>query len=80
MLEANRRVSKDQSIRLREIMTGGLTPAFQSIYPVGERMPFTVEGVVRGPAGRAFEYPDVLFRTAQETGMILALDEAAWSC
>jgi EAL domain-containing protein (putative c-di-GMP-specific phosphodiesterase class I) len=77
MLEANRRVSKDQSIRLREIMTGGLTPAFQSIYPMGERMPFTVEGVVRGPAGSAFEYPDVLFRTAQETGMILALNEAA---
>jgi EAL domain-containing protein (putative c-di-GMP-specific phosphodiesterase class I) len=78
MLEANRRVSKNQSIRLREIMTGGLTPAFQSIYPVGERMPFAVEGVVRGPAGSAFEYPDVLFQAAQDTGMVLALDEAAY--
>jgi EAL domain-containing protein (putative c-di-GMP-specific phosphodiesterase class I) len=78
MLGANRRVSKDQSIRLREIMTGGLTPAFQSIYPVGERMPFAVEGVVRGPAGSAFEYPDMLFQAAQDTGMILALDEAAY--
>jgi hypothetical protein len=35
MLEANRRLSKDQSISLQEIMTGGLTPAFQSIHPWG---------------------------------------------
>jgi EAL domain-containing protein (putative c-di-GMP-specific phosphodiesterase class I) len=87
MLDANRRFSNsalldstsiDQSIRLREIMTNGLTPAFQPVYTVGERMPFGVEGVIRGPAGSALEGPDMLFQVAQDTGMILALDEAAY--
>jgi EAL domain-containing protein (putative c-di-GMP-specific phosphodiesterase class I) len=41
-------------------------------------MPFGVEGVIRGPAGSALEGPDMLFQAAQETGMILALDEAAY--
>ena len=49
---------------------GGLTPAFQSIYPVGERMPFVVEGVVRGPAGSALEYPDVLFQKLFDLGKL----------
>jgi len=87
MLNANRSLSDsalphstsvDQSISLREIMMSGLTPAFQSVYPVGERMPFGVEGVIRGPAGSALEGPDMLFQAARETGMILALDEAAY--
>jgi EAL domain-containing protein (putative c-di-GMP-specific phosphodiesterase class I) len=78
MLEANRRLSKDQSIRLREMITGGLTAAFQSIYPADGRMPFAVEGVVRGPAGSAFEHPDMLFQAAQDSGIFFALDEAAY--
>jgi hypothetical protein len=48
MADANRNFSNaalvdstsiDQSIRLREIMAGGLTAAFQPVYPVGGRMP-----------------------------------------
>jgi EAL domain-containing protein (putative c-di-GMP-specific phosphodiesterase class I) len=70
--------SIDQSIRLREIMTDGLTAAFQTVYPVGGRMPFAVEGVIRGPAGSALERPDVLFQAAQDAGLIFALDEAAY--
>src|ERR1700751_5596105 len=79
MLDANRGISNsaladstsiEQSIRLREIMTGGLTAAFQSVYPVGERTPFAVEGVVRGPTGSAFERPDLLFQASQDTGLI----------
>jgi EAL domain-containing protein (putative c-di-GMP-specific phosphodiesterase class I) len=71
-------ISIDQSTRLREIMAGGLTAAFQSVYPVGERMPFAIEGLIRGPAGSALEGPDMLFQVAQDTGMIFALDEAAY--
>ncbi|MEI9980293.1 MAG: EAL domain-containing protein [Edaphobacter sp.] len=67
----------DSSVRLREIVRGGLTSSFQPIYEIGEKMPFAIEGFVRGPAGSALETPDDLFEAARYAGVSPAFDEAA---
>jgi EAL domain-containing protein (putative c-di-GMP-specific phosphodiesterase class I) len=68
--------SLDSSVRLREIVRSGLTSSFQPIYEVGEKMPFAIEGFVRGPVGSALESPDGLFEAAHHADVMLAFDEA----
>ncbi|MEI9978429.1 MAG: EAL domain-containing protein [Edaphobacter sp.] len=68
--------SLDSSVRLREIVKSGLTSRFQPIYEVGEKMPFAIEGLVRGPVGSVLETPDGLFEAAENADVVLAFDEA----
>ncbi|MEI9979972.1 MAG: EAL domain-containing protein [Edaphobacter sp.] len=65
------------STRLREIVRHGLTSSFQPIYEVGEKVPFAIEGFVRGPAGSSLQTPDRLFEAAHNADVTLAFDEAA---
>ena len=69
--------SIDPFMRLREMGKGALTSSFQPIYEVGEKMPFAIEGFVRGPEGSPFETPDELFEAAYHAGVTPAFDEAA---
>ena len=69
--------SPGSSLRLREIVQDKLPSSFQPIYEVGEKMPFAIEGFVRGPEGSTLELPDELFEAAHHAGVTLALDEAA---
>jgi len=41
-------------------------------------MPFAVEGFIRGPVGSGFEDPGRLFQAAQNAGMNIVLDTAAY--
>ena len=56
----------------------GIRSVYQPIVRLSDRRVIAYEALARGPAGSAFEFPDVLFATAAREGLETTLDWECW--
>lgn len=68
------RPAVDASV-VRIIAERAVFPVFQPIVDLASRKIVGVEGLARGPAGSALEFPDALFPAAMAAGLLMELDQ-----